>query len=306
VASSFDYRLFGLRIRSGIELPELAAVEPHDDVDVVIELAEVSAPADPSVEYSVGELGACLAIPGVARYLISGGSRIDVNPDAGAPMRNVRLYLLGSAMGILLHQRGLLPLHANAIEIDGSAIAFMGASGAGKSTLAAWFLDHGYRVLADDVCVVHVGDRGKLMVGPGLSRLRLWEDAMAASGRKEAQFQRSYAGDEDYRKYDVPVPREADANSVPLAAVFLLHRAEQLAITALHGIDAVEAIFANTYRGAFIREAGISGIHLDSCVRLVRETPIFRFERPWGHELINEQIGQLLAQVRSSIVPLQE
>ena len=76
------------------------------------------------------------------------------------PDANIRLYLLGSAMGVLLHQRGLLPLHANAVEIDGKAFAFMGASGSGKSTLAAWFHDHGYRIIADDVCAVRFETEG--------------------------------------------------------------------------------------------------------------------------------------------------
>ena len=41
----------------------------------------------------------------------------------GASSRNVRVFLLGSAFGALLHQRGLLPLHANAVEVDGRAVA---------------------------------------------------------------------------------------------------------------------------------------------------------------------------------------
>ena len=61
-------------------------------------------------------------------------------------------------MGAALHQRGILPLHANAVEIDHRAVAFMGASGAGKSTLAAWFHDQGYPILADDVCVIRADD----------------------------------------------------------------------------------------------------------------------------------------------------
>src|SRR5687767_37791 len=91
-----------------------------------------------------------LRIPEVASYRIDATS-ILVSPAPAVPEQNLRLYLLGSAFGALLHQRGLLPLHANAVEIDGKAVAFMGASGEGKSTLAAWFHDRGFNIIADDV-----------------------------------------------------------------------------------------------------------------------------------------------------------
>ena len=87
---------------------------------------------------------------------------IDAAPDATD--RNVRLFLLGSALGALLHQRGLLPLHANAIDLGGGAVAFSGHSGAGKSTIAAWFHDRGHRILADDVCVVGFDQSGRALV----------------------------------------------------------------------------------------------------------------------------------------------
>jgi len=302
VPGPHDYRLFGLRLRSELELPELVADPFSDDPDITIQLGTVGlgdgreSSADESYFFSV---------PDVARYRISGGSGIVVDPDAHAPIRNVRLFLLGSAMGILLHQRGHLPLHANAVEVDGRAVAFMGRSGAGKSTLAAWFHDRGHRILADDVCVVHFDEQGA-SASPGLSRLRLWEDALAAIGREDTDYERSYAGDEEYRKYDVPISAKAGGEGLPLAAIYLLDRGDSLAITALHGTDAVDAVFANTYRGALVHSTGKSQTHWEACLRLVREVPIFSLRRPWGHDRMSDQIEGVLAHARSSIVPLQE
>ena len=48
--------------------------------------------------------------PKVGRYRIEAGNRITVESEPGVPERNVRLFLLGSAFGVLLHQRGLLPV----------------------------------------------------------------------------------------------------------------------------------------------------------------------------------------------------
>ena len=123
------------------------------------------------------EGGALLVVDKTARYFVADGSRIVVQPEEGASSRNVRLFLLGSAFGLLLHQRGLLPLHANAVEIDGRAVAFAGGPGAGKSTLAAWFSDRGFALIADDVAVIDFEGKTPI-IQPGLPRLRLWERAI--------------------------------------------------------------------------------------------------------------------------------
>ena len=153
--SIHDYTVFGLKVRSELALPELAPDRTETPADVVIARGKIPGLKSAEAGLHVAGDALVLVVPEVARYAIRGGSSIVVEPEtADVPETNVRLFLLGSAFGALLHQRGLLPLHANAVEIDGSAVAFMGASGSGKSTLAMWLCDQGFRILADDVCVV--------------------------------------------------------------------------------------------------------------------------------------------------------
>ena len=166
-ARRYRYKVYGLSVRSELELPELHDDERPGDADVDIRVGTV--PFAGGEGLSLGPDGAVLRINGIATYLMRAGREIIVHSSPGAADRNVRLYLLGSAMGILLHQKGLLPLHANAIEIDGRAAAFMGETGAGKSTLAAWLHDAGHRVIADDVCVLRFDEeRGRVGVQPGM------------------------------------------------------------------------------------------------------------------------------------------
>ena len=275
---SFHYRLFGLHVQSDLELPELCAIEPIDEPDVRISLGKDAANA-----------GTRLCIDDVAQFYVHGGSQISVVPEPGVPDRNLRLYLLGSAMGMLLHQRGLLPLHANAVEIDGKAVAFMGPSGAGKSTLAAWFHDRGYRVIADDVCVVSL-ESGRVLVLAGLPRLRLWQDALEASGRRAAQHERSYAGDETWNKFDVRMARTVESDArMELALLFDLQRADAFKVERLEGLEAAEAVFANTYRGGFVRASNSHESHWTSAVGLVRRVPVYRLDRRWGRQDIEQQ-----------------
>ena len=293
--SSFDYSVFGLHVRSDLQLPELLEAKASTAPQVTVRTGRVAA-GPPGLNPVEG--GLLLAVPEVGRYLISDGAEIVVEAEPGVPAANVRLFLLGSAMGALLHQRGLLPLHANAVEVEGRAFAFMGESGAGKSTLAAWFHDRGFRIVADDVCVVGFDDSGKAQVRPGISRLRLWREALDATGRDVAAYQRSFFGDDAPDKYDVPLAGQCATDAaMPLAAVYLLERSETLSIEPLAGVAAAEAVFANTYRGSFVPMAGSSQDHWSACVQLVRSTPIFRAGRRWGLDDLTGQFELLLEQM---------
>lgn len=271
-ATAYRYRLFGLVIESALRLPELT--EQADDgqrpPDIRIRFCD-GAVTDDAFE---------LDIPEVARFVIAGGRSITVGAAAGAEEREVRLFLLGSAMGVVLHQRGVLPLHANAVAIDGAAIAFTGPSGSGKSTLAAWFHDRGYRVLADDVCVVRTDD-GRAMAFPGLPRLRLWQDALEASGRDPGAHVPSFSQKGDpRRKYDVTLTAEGVMRDpLPLRALFVLEQGPVLAIERLTGAESVEAISSNTYRGGLIGQVGDSAVHLEACLTIARQAQVYRLRR---------------------------
>lgn len=297
MAGSFDYEVFGLKIRSAFPLPELFEARGTQAPDVVIRQASIKSATSNSAIH-VDEDALVLSIADVARFRIERGQEILVDPEPGVPERNVRLFLLGSAFGALLHQRGLLPLHANAVEIEGRAFAFMGESGAGKSTLAAWFHRRGYRIIADDVCVVGFDDQGTPFAAPGLPRLRLWSEALQLMGRDPEGLRRSYLNDED-EKFDVPIDADSAARSkISLNAIYLLDRGGESSIVPLRGIEAADAVFANTYRGEYLAKTTGQKEHWESAVRLVRGTPVFRAIRQWDPAALEEQCLRLLDHAR--------
>lgn len=298
-----DYSVFGLTVRSALPLPELSPARDCDEPDVHIDLGAVPEAEGAAAGLNPIQDGLLLVIAQVATYKVQDGHNITIDVQPGAPERNVRLFLLGSAFGALLHQRGLLPLHANAVEIDGKAVAFMGHSGAGKSTLAAWFHDNGYRILADDVCVVRFDDDGRAIACPGLRHVRLWLDAIRFTGRSEEDFMRSYVGpDEELEKFDVPLGEgQAVEEDVPLAAVYLLQQGDQLEIEPLQGIAAAQAVFENTYRGSFLSAASARQSHWESALRLVQTTKVFSAVREWSLDKLPVQCAAFLAHARSVV-----
>lgn len=288
------YALYGFTLRSELSLPAAPAA-PLDDGSEQVAVRFGDVPPHGDERLWTEEEGRALAfdIPDVGRFRIAGGREIVIDPAPGASERNLRVYLLGSAMGALLHQRGLLPLHANAIEIDGRAVAFSGKSGAGKSTLAAWFADRGHRILCDDVCAIAVGADGAPMVLPGVPRLRLWEDALLHSGRETEAFERSFDGQD---KYDVPAGAAAGAAPLPLGACYMLALPGEdgpAGIERLAGAAAVDALVANTYRGHFLRAMGLAGRHLGQCIAIAAAAPVHRAGRRWGRASFDAEAARL-------------
>jgi len=290
------YRLFGLTLASEVELPELreVAVSPPD---VTVAVGTVPMPA-PLLEGGLNPIdgAAVLPVASVGRFRVRDGTSIEIDPEPGAPAANVRLFLLGSAMGALLHQRGMLPLHANSIDIGGRAIAFIGRSGAGKSTLAAAFHDRGSALLSDDICVVTEGADGGHFAQPGIPRVRLWRDAVERSGRDADRLDIAYHGVE---KYVLPIGDTYADEPLPLSAIYVL--AEPHAgdappeIAAITGAAAIRALTVNTYRGAYIPLVGDPAKHFAQCLGLIRDVPIFQLRRPWQAERIDETVRQVTA-----------
>jgi hypothetical protein len=296
VISTGQWNLFGLTIRSELPLPFEQAQEPTaSPPQVEVRFAPLAPQSRPTAS---GADVIQLEIADVGRFRISGGREIIIDPVAGASERNLRVYLLGSAFGVLLHQRGLLPLHGNSILIGSHAVAFLGRSGAGKSTLATWFLDRDYRVLADDLSAIDLSDERRPLVMPGVPRLRLWKDALERSGRSSGDFDRSFDGED---KFDVPAP--SGAAPAPLAACYILDEAPDggpTRIERLQGMEAVAELFAHTYRGRFVRQLGSNRRHMQHCIAAAGAVPVYRVARQMGLGNLDRLCEQLEQHARAS------
>lgn len=288
------YSVFGLNIQSTIALPELHLAPGSKTPDVSITAGRVHAPRGAKEGLHRGRDALILVIPEVARFQITGGAAIVIDADGAASERDVRLFLLGSAMGALLHQRGLLPLHANGVAVGGHSVAFLGPSGEGKSTLAAWFHDFGHEVIADDVCAV-MFEAGTAVALPGLPRLRLWKDALTRTGRDHLDYERSY-GSTNYDKFDVPISEERLAPApLPLAALYRLERGTRFHIRQLSRVAALEAVMSNVYRGEFLEQMEGFRSNWEECLRLIASVPVFACCRTWEDSRYDDEARMMLA-----------
>lgn len=301
-----DYMCNGVRVRSGIPLRFPLVAQDGQPADVTVERGEVVAPplpADRDVDIYVEDGRLAMTVRDVARYLAADGNRIVVDPEPGAPERDVLLYLSGSMMGAIWLQRELLPLHASAIELPrGGCVAFTGPSGAGKSSLAAHFARAGHRLVADDVCVLAEREGG-YSVWPGPARVKLAPDALEALNESKTDLPHAGGTREKYH-LDVEPVGDGGGAPVPLHAVFLLSYGEgSPEALPLRGLDAIDAVGGHTYRLEFVRPLGLEAGWLRRVARVARNVPVYRLIRPSGHDRVEGVIETVLAVAETSRNP---
>jgi hypothetical protein len=244
------YSLFGLAIDCPFDLPEGRRIDDLSSApDVCIELALGVADSDNvNCDYYLSSSDSVtFAVQKVGRFDVVGGKRIRITAARSADLVAVRVYLLGSAMGAILHQRGVVPIHAGAVEKDGKVFAFSGAQGIGKSTLAACLSRSGFRVVCDDVLPLDRIDRSGVSIRPSLEFVKLLPDAEQAISGFHAPLEtiNRLTGK---RYYQI---EGADTSMLDLTALYFLQAQEDLEdvqIDETPPLDMVNRFMTNIYR----------------------------------------------------------
>jgi hypothetical protein len=199
------YRFSALKLACDLDFPELPAWDGPAErpADVVMRRGKV-APQLPAPDHvsatfhTAGRHEYLLTLPGTGRILIRSGTDVTIDSDPDCDPIDMRALLTGTVQALLWHQRGLLPLHASSVLVQGRAIAIAGPAACGKSTLAAMLAAHGHAILADDVCVVETTDDESVKVAPGGALLRLWADAFDRLGIATEGLPRAVSGKEQF------------------------------------------------------------------------------------------------------------
>ena len=125
---AYTYKAFGLIIESEILIPELMSYSDVDQADVRVVLTKKLDFSGKGIDannwFVVEEDELLLEIDKISRFRVTHGTLIEIEPLEEGDIQSIRLFLLGSAIGGLLHQRGILPIHASAVEVNGKAILF--------------------------------------------------------------------------------------------------------------------------------------------------------------------------------------
>jgi hypothetical protein len=287
---------YGLRVDSELELPGLAASD--GEAELVIRCGPVPAQFDaPTVR------GVCFqAAPGrfllelhnVARYLVIEGREVIIDRVAGAEDEEIRTFLLGTVLGAVLYQRGMVPFHASAVRTAQGAVLFGGRSGMGKSTLAAALARRGHPVLADDVAAVTTAPDGAPVLVPGSSELRLWSDSLSRLGIPTEALHRVRP---ELQKHIWRPDACQAAGPVPMIAYYHLERHNEPAVvlTPVQGMERIRVLRTEIYRAALSRSLANPATVFSVTTALGRTAHVVRIRRPNHPYLLDQLVDNVLA-----------
>jgi chloramphenicol 3-O-phosphotransferase len=277
-----SYRICGLSVASDIVLPGLIAGEPRSKPQVTIRRGLV-----PEALYGASAIGPTwqiagkyflLSVPNVARF--KDGNEIVFAPASEESLADVPVFVLGTAFGILLHQREQIVLHASAIEVNGRAVVFCGPSGAGKSTLAAAFAQQGYRLITDDVCAMTLSADAAPIVHPDGRHLKLWAQAIE---KLELNSFRREPVRGCLEKFYVELSDAASA-ALPLAAIYALRdvlHTDDLSIERPSVVDSAMLLRCNAYRPLLVSRLDQKAHYFHAAAQIINQSGIFVLTRPW-------------------------
>jgi hypothetical protein len=266
MGKTYDYILCGWHTRSSIPLTRVPTfASDGGDADIIIRVGEGQPSTSP-------EPRLCSA----QRWPI----RILVWPSPTAAQKDIEIFLLGQAWGVLCHQRRILPLHASAILTGNCVTAFAGDSGTGKSTTAALMSLLGYDVVADDILPISFDQQFVPGAWPYLRRLKLaggdLDEVIAGPTEpvsenldKERFFFCPQSGADDaWRRLERVLLLEIDDSlSFPL-------------IDRVAGAEAVQALVEHTYNFHYVLESGGIPENFALCTEIASKVGIYRLRRP--------------------------
>lgn len=294
-----DYRICGLSVRSELDLP---GAIPNDAAgagpDVTIRRSSATRPLQsvtargPDWEMT-GDVFR-FRVPDLADFEIARGREIVVDLEQNASERDAAGFILGTAFGVLLHQRGALVLHGAAVARSERAIAICGASGAGKSTLAAALCREGCSFVADDLCVVDFDESRRPVALPDGRRLKLWRESVI---NLDLAHRRGEVVRQSFDKYFVD-PFATAAAPPLLRAIYVLREAaspdrpkfEKLALP-----DAMRIVETEAYRPGLGEAMGRKPELFAKAAAIFGHIDAFLLVRPRGFDSMADTVAALVA-----------
>lgn len=301
-ASKFYYRGYGLLFESEIELPELTPAG-SGPADVTLSLAETAQTALQELDdrreanccFAQTSLGHVMDLPEHAVLLVPTDRDVILTPLDGCDLDFVRLFIIGSVIGLLFHKRGQLVMHGAAVLHDKGVSIFVGDSGAGKSTLAAHMGDRGFSILSDDTLPIAKSPDHGFVAWPGSRVFKLWRDALGALGREVEELREVHANTE---KFFTPNPLVAADRPHPIVEIIVLSATEDPSppiLEKLPRLTALQQINENAYRPHLVKLLGRETPHFEITAALAGSVDTYVLTRPWDISRIGESVDLMLS-----------
>ena len=201
--------------------------------------------------WSANEKEFTLQIENVASYKIQNGSTVDVYPTQDIDSDTIQLFLNGTVLGIVLHQRRIMPFHGSSFTFRNQGVLICGNSGVGKSSVVAAFCQDESRLVNDDITPICF-DNEHIMMVPLSTKVKLWDDAISLLRLDKTDLKKIRLS---LNKYYVPgFTREE--NIQPFLHTFIvlcIHNKDRFEVRRPQGIERFNCLRRNIYHKIYLK-----------------------------------------------------
>ncbi|MHB8128935.1 MAG: phosphoenolpyruvate carboxykinase (ATP) [Mobilitalea sp.] len=302
----FFYQIFGLVVKSEIELPEAYEIE-EQEADVKIKYGEM--PLFIKRKQEQKYLTSILLrkykwfyFENEANFLIEEGSKITVELDNTADEKHIRALLLGPCLGSILYQRENVTIHGAAVVWKDIAIVVSGVSGAGKSTISSELRKKGCIFMADDTVAITSED-GIIYANPSYPQQKLCPDAAIRLGYDLSEL---ILLQEESDKYAVRLKDSFCSVRKKVGAFIYLdiHEGDELIVNEITDSRKLEIIVSNLYTYLDCKNAGLNTNFFNKCLEMAQKVPVIKVERPIGKNMASLIADQIIGIVEGKNIIL--
>lgn len=298
--SKYIYKAFGLTIASEIMLPDLVKSEGTEDIRIKLGKvpSEIQSILEKTNEYQISKTEFIFSVKDVAHYYIKDGRLIVVEPEENADINDIKLYLMGIAIGTIFIQRGIVPIHGSSVVIGNRCVIFTGDCGAGKSTICSAFRRNGCEFLSDDISVITMNKVGAPMVQPAFPQQRLCIDAAKEMGYDTSVL---LVASKTNEKLVINGLNGFKAEPIQLAAIFKISQKEEdnVKITKVVGTEKLISILESIYCSAILFRLGINSKYFKQCTNIGKKISYYNLVRPSGKFTVDEQVKLVIENINT-------
>jgi len=317
------YQIFNLLVESNIPLPELTEVETGS-ASITFQLSTQAQElvnldwyhhwrqTNGELVFSAAKFGKdyFLRFHALADFQISSDcNKIRCYPCADVNHESVRHLLINQVIPRVISHNGRIVLHASAVSIKQSTIAFLGDSGWGKSTIAAFFHTQGYPLLTDDSLLIE--QKNNEIVGlPSYIGARLWADSIGAVTNEYHDFHDLPC---NFSKKQMIFQRNSitDNNDLPIRAFFILNPPNQsitvdkITIEAILGARAITEILKHSFSLDMTDKNSISKKFNNIGEIVSSGVIVYQLHYPYDHALLGNVCDVVIKALAGVSTPVQ-
>ena len=189
----FYYQLYGLKVQSNIEFPQLMECDETENVsaDITIDITEgnslrnkYASHLEKGCIHQFTECGVWFHNQ-AGDFLVetvNGKTRMLCEKFEDTDIGVARSFLMGNCIALAMTQRKKIVIHGSTVCLGDKTVLVCGDSGTGKSTTAMALIDEGASLMADDISVIDIDPSGVAYAYPAFPEQKVCRDAAESRG----------------------------------------------------------------------------------------------------------------------------